>query len=277
MSPERIPVFWSIAAAWLVALSLAVGPLLARIGLVRPNFRGDRIPAGYGVLVLLWSGPVLAALALGLPAIRREIAAYLAVVVGMGLLGFVDDVWGDRTRTGLKGHFRAFFVEGVVTTGFVKAAGGMAVAIAAPRVILALSWPDAILDGAVIALSANALNLLDLRPGRAGAAFLLLGALLILARWNTPEGMPLLFVFIPALVVYERDSRGRVMMGDAGSNLLGGALGISYVLAFPSSVARIILLGLLVALHVVAERISISRAIERSPVLRRIDRLTGIR
>lgn len=265
------------AGAWLIALAFAVGPLLRVLGMVRPNFRGDRIPVSFGILMLLWSGPVLIGLAVLAPPMRRELAAFAAVVTGMGVLGFADDRWGDRSRTGLKGHFRAFFIEGVVTTGFVKAAGGLLLGVLVPKMVLQRTWPDALLDGLVIALSANALNLFDLRPGRAGAVFLVLGSALAAVRWTSPGVFPLAFVIIPALVVYERDSRGRAMMGDSGSNLLGGALGLAATLAFPGTTSRFVALGVLAALHILAERVSLTQVIEKNPLLRGVDRLTGVR
>jgi UDP-GlcNAc:undecaprenyl-phosphate/decaprenyl-phosphate GlcNAc-1-phosphate transferase len=271
---------WLAAALWLAILPLLVGWLLRRICLTRPNYRGDHIPVGYGILILLWSAPLLAALLALFPSGRREIAAFLAVVSGMSLLGFIDDVWGDRSVTGLRGHFRRFFKDGVITTGFLKAVGGALVSLLVPRQLLNQAWPDALLNGAIIALTANALNLLDLRPGRAGALFLVAALAVVslqLSARQAPWPPPLLFIAVPALVVYERDARARVMMGDAGSNLLGGALGLAFVLTFPSPLPRWITLGLLVALHIIAERSSLTRIIEGNLLLRRLDALTGRR
>lgn len=93
---------------------------------------------------------------------------------GIGVLGFVDDTWGTKRIKGLRGHLRAVLREHTLTTGFLKATGGATLA-------LFLGWrlsPDipivALLNAALIALSANAINLLDLRPGRAGGVFLVL-------------------------------------------------------------------------------------------------------
>lgn len=277
MIHEQRTAFVVVSILWLLILAFAVGPLLVRAGMVRPNFRGDRIPVGYGILVMLWCGPALASLAILFAASRRDYAAYLAIALGMGLLGFIDDRWGDRARTGLKGHIRAFFIEGVVTTGFVKAVGGVALALVVPGVILQRSWPDVFIDGAIIALTANALNLLDLRPGRAGAAFLLLATVFITRQWSWTAIPPLIFILIPAVVVYERDARARVMMGDTGSNLLGGTLGLAAAVALPAIAPRLAILGILVVLHAVAERISITQVIDRIPLLKRLDRFTGVR
>jgi UDP-GlcNAc:undecaprenyl-phosphate/decaprenyl-phosphate GlcNAc-1-phosphate transferase len=280
LSGNRQLLLWLAAAVWLAVLPPAVGWLLRRIGLTRPNFRGDRIPVGYGLLIVLWSVPVLGVLLLAFPVGRRELGSYVAIVCGMSLLGFIDDLWGDRSVTGLRGHFRCFFIDGQITTGFLKAVGGALLALLVPRVLLLQEWPDAILSGAIIALAANALNLLDLRPGRAGALFLLFALAVVsfqLVSRRSAWPPPLLFVMIPTLVVYERDARARVMMGDAGSNLLGGTLGLAFVLTFPEPTARWTALALLVALHVIAERWSLTRIIEGNPVLRRLDAMTGRR
>lgn len=280
LTTEGRLLFFLAAALWLLLVPLLVERLLALLKLCRINFQGRQIPTAYGLVILLWSAPLFAALFNFMPERFVTLAAYLTTVVGMGILGLADDLWGDRSATGLRGHFRKFFIDGEITTGFVKAVGGGVLAILVPRIVLEKPWPDALLDGATIALCANALNLLDLRPGRACAAFLL-GALAILLAHGgglrEPRVSPLLFVVIPTLVVYERDARARAMLGDTGSNLLGGVLGLAFVLADPSLPLRYGALVALVLLHVLAERYSLSALIERNPLLQRLDRLTGRR
>ncbi len=67
------------------------------------------------------------------------------------------------------------------------------------------------------------------------------------------------------------------MMGDTGSNLLGGALGLAYLLRFPGLTPRVVLLAALLLIHVAAERLSLTALIERNPPLRWLDSLTGRR
>ncbi len=262
----------------LIALLPLTGTLLRRLRLLRKNYRGDFIPSGYGLAIVLWSGAALTALLLQMHGHRREPAAYLAVVTGFGVLGFVDDLFGSRDATGLRGHFRRLLREHRVTTGLLKALGGVALSVWVARAVLEDPWPLALVSSAVIALSANAMNLLDLRPGRACAAFLVLGAVLLIMRWRqTGALVPLVYVVVPALPVYERDARGRVMLGDTGSNPLGAALGLALVLALPGLASRLGAAATLLAIHVAAERWSLTALIEANPTLRRLDRLTGIR
>src|SRR5207248_10865732 len=119
-----------------------------------------------------------------------------------GRVGLVDDRWGDRSAGGFRGHLRRLAQQGRLTTGLVKLAvgGGAALALglwlagdAAPPLLRVLLEPSApstaslpplpdlaprpppewfglaqiLIAAAVIALSANTLNLFDLRPLRA--------------------------------------------------------------------------------------------------------------
>jgi UDP-N-acetylmuramyl pentapeptide phosphotransferase/UDP-N-acetylglucosamine-1-phosphate transferase len=72
------------------------------------------------------------------------------------------------------------------------------------------------------------------------------------------------------------DARGKAMMGDVGSNLLGAGAGLAAVIELPVW-GRIVLFALLAALNLAAERVSLSAVIERSPILRALDRRLGVR
>jgi hypothetical protein len=73
-----------------------------------------------------------------------------------------------------------------------------------------------------------------------------------------------------ALGLVVPDLRERLMLGDAGANPLGGALGLGLVLTFSPGV-RTIALVVLVALNLVSEVVSFSRVIDRVPPLRYLD------
>ncbi|MGB9619015.1 MAG: hypothetical protein ACPL7K_01230, partial [Armatimonadota bacterium] len=72
------------------------------------------------------------------------------------------------------------------------------------------------------------------------------------------------------------DSRGRAMMGDAGSNSLGAALGLTITLnlGLGGQIGAIVILA---AINWYSEKHSISALIERHPVLRAIDGRLGVR
>jgi UDP-GlcNAc:undecaprenyl-phosphate GlcNAc-1-phosphate transferase len=147
----------------------------------------------------------------------------------------------------------------------------------------------------VIALSANTVNLADLRPGRALKvgfvllAFALLSTLVLCARSNVPVGGTILAVTIvgvllggPLLAMWPYDVSERGMLGDGGANAIGALLGyVIFVGLAPAASAGSgpalailgIVAGLLLLVNGLSERYSYSEFIERSAVLRWLDRL----
>jgi UDP-N-acetylmuramyl pentapeptide phosphotransferase/UDP-N-acetylglucosamine-1-phosphate transferase len=67
------------------------------------------------------------------------------------------------------------------------------------------------------------------------------------------------------------DLREHMMLGDTGSNVLGAVLAIGLV-GGASTVTRVVVMTLLVALNGAAEVVSFSRIIERTRPLRAADR-----
>ncbi|MGZ4360614.1 MAG: glycosyltransferase [Gaiellaceae bacterium] len=206
--------------------TLACGPL-AR------NYRGLRLP-----LV----GALVAAGALRAP---RRIGL---TVAGIAALGLVDDLFSGPER-----GFRAHLGAGG-TTGTLKALG---------IPILALAGTGSVEDAALVALSANALNLLDTRPGRALKAFLAASALV---RGPAKAYVPIAVLFAPY------DLREMTMLGDAGSNALGAVVGYGSVTKLTAR-GRRLAIAALAGLTIVGETRSLGALIERTPFLSHLDRL----
>ena len=269
-----------LALILLLILPPVVEWILRRTEHVKPNFRGEKIPQSVGLAIVIYAAALLCACAYLVPAARFSAETWLIAIIGFGGLGLLDDVRGSREASGLRGHFRAAFRQRKITTGFIKAVGGLLVAFLVALRLRPENPALALLAAALIALSANAVNLLDLRPGRAGAVFLLFAVVLIYFAMpkSNAAGIPLLlFTIIPAFRIYARDAAAKIMLGDAGSNPLGAALALAFLETAPSTLSQITLFLLLIALHVLAERASITALIEKNPALRQLDRLTGIR
>jgi len=155
-----------------------------------------------------------------------------------------------------------------------------ALTIGAASVVLAFesadTLPSGILAATVTALSANAVNLLDLRPGRALKAFFLLFLPVIyfcLAEgWGTEARNYMLPVASGAVLLFPGDLRSRWMLGDTGANFLGFALGY-WVTRFTPWWYQTGLAVLLTLLHWISERRSLSAMIDRIRWLRWLDRL----
>jgi UDP-N-acetylmuramyl pentapeptide phosphotransferase/UDP-N-acetylglucosamine-1-phosphate transferase len=238
----------------------------------RTNHRGEPVSLLEGPSLALG---VLAGALVGAGGARATAAAAVAVA-GSGAFGLVDDLREDTsTRTkGLRGHLGAL-AHGRLTTGGLKVLGigasALAAAALAPPAGGAAARPvvrvaDTLASTALVAGTANLVNLLDLRPGRALKASALVAAPLV----ATPGGGVAAAVLGAASSAVEADLAETDMLGDSGANALGAALGTALVLGAPRRV-RLGALAVVVGLTLASERVSFTRVIERTPVLRELD------
>jgi hypothetical protein len=233
------------------------------------NFRGKRIPRILGIVILAWTafGVVTMVPWFDDDALQWGAGGGALLVCAAGL---VDDLAPGGPR-GLRGHARAA-LSGHVTTGVVKV---LVTAGAAVVVVELLDRGDGVtrLGGVLlIAASTNVWNGLDVRPGRALKAFLVLMLVLAFTEASSPAGVLGISVFAGAGLVLIPDLREWAMLGDAGSNLLGFTAGIMLAGALPAW-AMWPAAAVAVALNVVAETVTFSRVIDAIPPLRWFDRL----
>jgi UDP-N-acetylmuramyl pentapeptide phosphotransferase/UDP-N-acetylglucosamine-1-phosphate transferase len=254
-----------------VALS-SLGSVLGGERHLKTNFRGRRIPGTAGIVLVAPAVAGGAAAAVYATAGGRGTgaASVVGAAVAMGLLGLADDLYGSRRARGFLGHARSL-VRGEPTTGALKAGGGAIVGLAAAAGAGVRGW-WILPAGALVALAANLVNLLDVRPGRAAKAWLAAFALLVVAR--PPGGALVVSAAVAGGVVafLPVDIGERGMLGDAGANLLGAALGAAAIASLGHG-ALVGCLAVLVALTGASEAVSFSRVIERVRVLRALDDL----
>ncbi|MDF2714178.1 MAG: hypothetical protein K0R28_1103 [Paenibacillus sp.] len=248
---------------------------LRQHGLTAANYAGDKIPVGSGaVLILLFAlfytiAELSAARGVWTETasvIRGHIAAFLLVFAA----GWIDDSIGDRAVKGFGGHWRQWRDTRTPSTGGVKAA---VIGIAALWVVIrgGGSWLEWIFDWITIVLAANAVNLLDVRPGRAWKSFFLGAVLLLAANPDWTHCIWLLPCAAGGIALMPGDLRGKHMLGDCGSNLLGFALGCSLAVAAPLWLQGTAL-AVLAAMHRTAEKSSITAWIERHRWVHWLDR-----
>ena len=229
---------------------------------VRSNYRGDQVSLIGGLAVV--AGLVVGTIMSDRPTWPRRLAI-AASLCGVGAVGAYDDSHGAGEAKGLHGHLRAL-ASGDVTSGSMKIVGGgvaglvCAVALGSAS---APSRPAVVRDAALVAGTANLVNLLDLRPGRA------LKAALAAAVVGLGSGLapPVVGSVLPAL---PGDLRARTMLGDCGANALGVAVGCVAVAGGPPPV-RWALLATVTGLTLISEWVSFTSVIERQPWLRRLD------
>lgn len=264
---------WEIVVAagwgwlWGVVAMIAVRFLFRIRGWTALNYRRESIPLGYGLLFV----PLFLMEAVWIAVAQQtvELAVGMLASAGMGLAGWFDDRFGTDGPKGLRGHVLAL-QHGVVTTGMIKVLAAFCLALLAASV-RPVSLLEMAADVLLIMLSTNLINLLDLRPGRA-----LKGSGLLLIIAATAGTLPLDGVLVWACVLgcmvaaARDDLRGRVMLGDTGANALGFLGGVLCIHSLGVSV-KIGLLVLFGALHLYAERSSITAYIEKSRLLRRLD------
>ncbi len=261
------------------AVAAGVGAVAARVAYsafrrqAGHDRRWERINHRGRTLTLL-EGPALTAgaatavaLTPGLPARAR--AAGALAILGAGAIGTYDDLGGLRTSQakGFAGHLAALR-EGRITSGAVKA-GGIGLTSLAAAALVSTRPRDALIGGAVVAGYANLANLFDLRPGRA-LKFGLLHA--PLAAIPGPAGALVAGPLGAAAALLSADLREEAMLGDAGANALGAALGTAVLLRYGTT-GRLVHLAGLAALTAASEKISFTKVIARTPPLRWFDEL----
>jgi len=263
-------------AAWLAWQALA--PAFAADVFTRENFRQRTLPTAVGVVaalvVVLGAAVVAVATAAGWEpdeALVAGLGATVLVAVGFALLGLLDDLGGAGQSGGFKGHLTEL-AHGRLTTGGAKLFGGAALGLIAAAPVSGDSVWRLLADGALIALAANLANLFDRRPGRVVKVSLLAGVVLVLCVGLEPELTGLALALGAGAGLLLPDLRERLMLGDAGANVLGAALGLGVVLTCTPG-ARVIVLVVLLGLNLVSEVVSFSKVIASTPPLRALDEL----
>ncbi|MEC0230951.1 MraY family glycosyltransferase [Paenibacillus alba] len=285
------------AGRWLLP---HVQRFLTAHGQVELNYAGLMIPRGMGIVLwlLLWLQELMLQVAAWV--LQRNEWMWSANLGNLGsqlqdweaynrtytlaatiifLLGWTDDVIGSKTVKGLRGHFQYWIESKIVSMGAVKAIGTLAVAI---WLVISLRngetpiWQMGV-QLLLLVLMTNALNLMDVRPGRSlkvyvGIALFVVIVGLLGMTFPMIGLLPAMPVCIGVLLLYKSDIGGRGMLGDAGANLLGFTLGYGVILSFPWLAQCVMMIGL-IFLHKLAEASSLTKLIERNRFLNWLDHL----
>lgn len=256
----------------------------------RTNFHGATVSLRGGVAM---AGAAVASAAVASALSDQPRAALGGVVasLGGGLAGYIDDVDqgahdGGKVAKGLKGHLGAL-AHGQVTTGVIKIAGIGASALAASALVGSKATSvggkvsDLALNTVLIAGTANLANLLDLRPGRALKATVLVAAPLSYfscAAAKTPaspaSAQRLLASGLnaAAITALVEDLQETTMLGDTGANAAGALLGTSLAANDSWKLRLGTTLGV-VGLILASEKVSFSKVIAANPALNWLDQL----
>ena len=279
----------------------------------RTNFHGVTVSLRGGVAM---AGASVASAAVASALSDQPRAALGGVVASLGgaVAGYIDDVDqgahdGGKVAKGLKGHLGAL-AHGQVTTGVIKIAGIGASALAASALVgskatsVGAKAADLVLNTVLIAGTANLANLLDLRPGRALKATVLVAAplsYLSCAAAKTPASgasdAPSVKPVSPAsaasaqrfsgasaqrllasglnaaaITALVEDLQETTMLGDTGANAAGALLGTALA-ANDSWKLRLGTALSVVGLILASEKVSFSKVIAANPALNWLDQL----
>lgn len=295
---QVLPFVLSAAAALAVAPGLRQG--LVDGGHTVQNYRGVALACPLGIIIV-------AALALTLGSLEAVwvldlsdqpyLTSGAVFVVGVAALGLFDDAFSGPSR-GWRGHGTAVR-RGEFPTGLLKAVGTLGLAayvtstgvasssvegafhnraVGEPDTVFAHASPDVLpylLTVAVLVLSTNLFNIVDLRPGRAVKLFVLVAiGTTIAAGTDLLDGYG---TYIGAiLVVGVVDLRERGMLGDTGANLVGTVAGLMLVTAITSTAGLAICATVLLAITAYGEFRSLSAFVERTPGFRHLDSIGRI-
>ena len=256
----------------------------------RTNFHGVTVSLRGGV-AMAGASVASAAVASALSDQPRAALGGVVASLGGGLAGYIDDVDqgahdGGKVAKGLKGHLGAL-AHGQVTTGVIKIAGIGASALAASALVgskatsVSGKAADLALNTVLIAGAANLANLLDLRPGRALKATVLVAAPLSYfscAAAKTPaspaSAQRLLASGLnaAAITALVEDLQETTMLGDTGANAAGALLGTSLAANDSWKLRLGAALGV-VGLILASEKVSFSKVIAANPALNWLDQL----
>ena len=284
----------------------------------RTNFHGATVSLRGGVAM---AGAAVASAAVASALSDQPRAALGGVVasLGGGLAGYIDDVDqgahdGGKVAKGLKGHLGAL-AHGQVTTGVIKIAGIGASALAASALVgskatsVSGKAADLVLNTVLIAGTANLANLLDLRPGRALKATVLVATPLSYfsaaaakaPAWGASgaaSAMPAASGVVAsetpaapasasaasaqrllasglnaaAITALVEDLQETTMLGDTGANAAGALLGTSLAANDSWKLRLGAALGV-VGLILASEKVSFSKVIAANPALNWLDQL----
>lgn len=258
--------------------------MLVNGNVIRPNYKNEMIPVGMGIVFLPMI--IINSIILGFVTLNNIwfvsssnynlnivwllcLALYIFSIMAMFFAGALDDLIGNRNVSGLKGHFKSLF-KGELTTGGFKALFGGFVGLVV-SVCISSSIVDIIVNTLIIALSTNLMNLFDLRPGRAIKAYLVIMIPIYITLTGYTKVFPLL-ILPNVLAYFNTDLKARGMMGDTGSNVLGISIGVLMAFGYGIKV-RVAWLVFLVLMHLITEKFSLTKIIEKNRVLKFIDNL----
>lgn len=272
MAPNRVAM---LEEKWMIFLLCTI-PLIAyvsktlfeKVGFTAINFKGKIIPYNLGMIVIY-------SYALSFYMYRHETdmftTAAFIYIVGIWLLGFIDDIFGIKEPKGIKGHFTYAYNHSVMTTGLVKMFGTIVFALGYVFTLPQKDFRTTVLTCILLVGFPYVMNAFDTKPLRVWKV----SFLWIIAHSFIFQVISIHIIFIVVLLCYilfSFEAKEIAMLGDNGATVIGAMIALivihySVPVVSYSAVAFVIVIGM------IAERSSISLFIDRFFILKKIDQL----
>lgn len=269
-----LTVFHLLYIGLMVQMSKHIFILFQQKNWITTNYKGESVIQSFGLNLMIHYLLYLFGWFLIIRLVNKEInlffeALFCLLVIVLTFMGWIDDHFGTKEIRGLRGHFRALFYEKKITSGFIKAMLGSVISIYVGYFFSSdlITW---LFAASILVLSIHFFNLLDVRPGRTIKSFwlLLLVVLpLISIHYLLTLALPIL---LSTLILFHYDRHRLAMIGDVGSNVLGGIFGF-YLLLSTSLLIQFLFFSCFLLLALLSEKYSFTTYINNTPWLSRLD------
>ncbi|MFW5648571.1 MAG: glycosyltransferase [Candidatus Alkaliphilus sp. MAG34] len=247
--------------------------MLLSANITAKNYKGHTIPISMGITlapVTIINTIVLSYFSRNDFRTQQLLLVFLMGVMTVMVVGLIDDLTGNRDTLGFRGHIKSLLGRKLTTGGLKAIVGGLISLLIGS--FFSYHVIEILVNALIIALFTNLINLLDLRPGRAIKGFLLISILFIFIGLISETRIIIISFIAYAIAYLPQDIKAKSMMGDVGSNALGVVLGIAAVTSY-GIIIKYIMLGLLVLIHIITEKYSLTVIIKKNSVLNFFDEL----
>ncbi|KGA97889.1 hypothetical protein AJ85_14765 [Alkalihalobacillus alcalophilus ATCC 27647 = CGMCC 1.3604] len=232
------------------------------------NYEGKQVPYSLGVLVVFAYALVIDYFNLDLMALSTWALIYVLIIWG---IGFIDDLYGQNSPKGIKGHINYLIKHKKPTTGILKIVG----TIAASLYMTIFFEPETtfimIRYFLLLLLFPHVMNALDTRPLRVWKVSLFFWFVLLLAGF-IPSFLIVIYIVTVFYLLLVLEGHRIAMLGDNGATVIGSILAL-WTITVASPIVQWCILTVLIIVSGIIERISISAVIEKKPLLQWFDRL----
>lgn len=250
----------------LIIIAYSSMKLFNKLNWTVANFEGKQVPYSLGIYVFI--SYVLFQL---LFIEQTNQSVFWIYCFGIWFSGMLDDWFGNKNEKGLRGHLRAFLLNGTISTGIIKILATVVLALYVIATLKLQTIDEWIRFGIILILTPHIMNLFDTRPLRVWKVSLLFGSLF----FPFLQALPLsayLYLLTFYFIFFVFEGHKLAMLGDNGATLIGAVFGVLMIMQTTIK-QQWALIVIFFFLTIIAEKISFSRFIAKYRILKWIDQI----